>query len=252
LLSENIQATVLEESETGNENDNWYTPTVQAKKQDDDAILVEADETKPSPNEVVATDASSLKTAVAQNPTTAANAPAQKSKVTEVSDEYEDFENYEDSSLTLDAESYHVQDEDAVIHCRRYDVYICYDNYYRTPRVYLFGYDDTSSHHPLSPDRIMEDIIQDYINKTVTIEPHPHYAASTPTASIHPCQHANAMKRIIDEMMSQSAEEALAGNEKPAHPTVDQYLFIFLKFLQSVIPTIEYDYTIDVQIKGRG
>lgn len=30
-------------------------------------------------------------------------------------------------------------------------------------------------------------------------------------------------------------------------PTVDQYLFIFLKFIQSVIPTIEYDYTIDVQ-----
>lgn len=30
-------------------------------------------------------------------------------------------------------------------------------------------------------------------------------------------------------------------------PTVDQYLFIFLKFIQSVVPTIEYDYTIDVQ-----
>lgn len=32
------------------------------------------------------------------------------------------------------------------------------------------------------------------------------------------------------------------------HPEVDQYLFIFLKFLQSVIPTIEYDFTIDVQV----
>jgi ubiquitin-like-conjugating enzyme ATG3 len=30
-------------------------------------------------------------------------------------------------------------------------------------------------------------------------------------------------------------------------PTVEQYLFIFLKFIQSVVPTIEYDYTIDVQ-----
>lgn len=33
-------------------------------------------------------------------------------------------------------------------------------------------------------------------------------------------------------------------------PRVEQYLFIFLKFLQSVIPTIEYDYTIGVQFKG--
>ena len=33
-------------------------------------------------------------------------------------------------------------------------------------------------------------------------------------------------------------------------PSVEQYLFIFLKFLQSVIPTIEYDYTIGVQFKG--
>ena len=33
-------------------------------------------------------------------------------------------------------------------------------------------------------------------------------------------------------------------------PAVDQYLFIFLKFIQSVVPTIEYDYTIDVQARG--
>jgi hypothetical protein len=33
-------------------------------------------------------------------------------------------------------------------------------------------------------------------------------------------------------------------------PSVDQYLFIFLKFIQSVIPTIEYDYTVDVQVRG--
>jgi hypothetical protein len=31
---------------------------------------------------------------------------------------------------------------------------------------------------------------------------------------------------------------------------VDQYLFIFLKFIQSVVPTIEYDYTTDVQVRG--
>lgn len=30
-------------------------------------------------------------------------------------------------------------------------------------------------------------------------------------------------------------------------PSVEQYLFVFLKFIQSVVPTIEYDYTVDVQ-----
>lgn len=34
-----------------------------------------------------------------------------------------------------------------------------------------------------------------------------------------------------------------AGNT----PSVDQYFFIFLKFIQSVVPTIEYDYTSDVR-----
>lgn len=33
-------------------------------------------------------------------------------------------------------------------------------------------------------------------------------------------------------------------------PSVDQYLFIFLKFIQSVVPTIEYDFTTDVQVRG--
>lgn len=32
-------------------------------------------------------------------------------------------------------------------------------------------------------------------------------------------------------------------------PTVEQYLFFFLKFIQSMVPTIEYDYTVDVQAR---
>lgn len=253
-----MQATVVEASETGDENENWYTPSFQLKKNhDDDAIFIDENDAKPTSED--------------SQPTT--KIPSSKAQISQQDalNEYEDIENYEDTSLALDAESTintPGENEDGIIHCRRYDVYICYDNYYRTPRVYLFGYDDTSAHHPLSPDRIMEDIIQDYINKTVTIEPHPHYATSTPTASIHPCQHANAMKRIIDEMVILSLEEKKTHevdheSKKPTKVgevqgtgapvvTVNQYLFIFLKFLQSVIPTIEYDYTIDVQVKGRG
>ncbi|RYH29792.1 hypothetical protein EON65_07395 [archaeon] len=57
-------------------------------------------------------------------------------------------------------------------------------------------------------------------------------------ASIHPCQHAPAMLTIIKALQE-------AGNT----PTVEQYFFIFLKFIQSVVPTIEYDYTTDVQAR---
>lgn len=59
------------------------------------------------------------------------------------------------------------------------------------------------------------------------------------SASIHPCRHGPAMLRIIEALN-------LAGSV----PVVDSYLFIFLKFIQSVIPTIEYDYTMDVRVRG--
>ena len=124
---------------------------------------------------------------------------------------------------------------DGVVSARRYDVSITYDNYYRTPRVYLFGYDEGGS--PLSPERIFDDIMQDYANRTVTIETHPHTGRAQ--ASIHPCQHGAAMKRVIEAL-----------NESHCVPSVDQYLFIFLKFLQSVIPTIEYDYTVGANFGG--
>lgn len=38
-----------------------------------------------------------------------------------------------------------------------------YDKYYRTPRVYLFGYDE--HRQPLTTDQIMEDISADHANK---------------------------------------------------------------------------------------
>jgi Autophagocytosis associated protein, active-site domain len=58
-------------------------------------------------------------------------------------------------------------------------------------------------------------------------------------ASIHPCQHGPAMLRIIEAL-----------NECGNVPVVDSYLFIFLKFIQSVVPTIEYDHTMDVRVRG--
>lgn len=43
---------------------------------------------------------------------------------------------------------------------------IVYDKYYRTPRVYLFGYDE--HRQPLTPEQIMQDISADHANKVST------------------------------------------------------------------------------------
>lgn len=45
------------------------------------------------------------------------------------------------------------------------------------------------------------------------------------------------MKKMTDLMIENGKE-----------PTVDMYLFIFLKFLSSVIPTIQYDFTEDIEL----
>ena len=36
-------------------------------------------------------------------------------------------------------------DDNAVMKSRKYDLSISYDNYYRTPRIWLFGYDENGS-----------------------------------------------------------------------------------------------------------
>jgi ubiquitin-like-conjugating enzyme ATG3 len=127
---------------------------------------------------------------------------------------------------------------DAILYTRTYDLSITYDKYYQTPRVWLFGYDEKS--RPLSADEMFEDIMQDYANRTVTMEPHPH-RQSLVHASVHPCQHGAVMKRIVANMRDQAGDASEIRS--------DQYLFLFLKFIQSVIPTIDYDHTIEVNAK---
>uniref|UniRef100_A0A3Q3JRS7 Ubiquitin-like-conjugating enzyme ATG3 n=1 Tax=Monopterus albus TaxID=43700 RepID=A0A3Q3JRS7_MONAL len=119
--------------------------------------------------------------------------------------------------------------EDAILQTRTYDLYITYDKYYQTPRLWLFGYDE--NRQPLTVDQMYEDISQDHVKKTVTIENHPHLPPPA-MCSVHPCRHAEVMKKIIETV-------AEGGGELGVH----MYLLIFLKFVQAVIPTIEYDYT---------
>jgi ubiquitin-like-conjugating enzyme ATG3 len=280
--------------------EDWCAPdVVEPSTGDDDAVLIDASD--------LGDELGGLKLSGDAVPEAVTSSLSRK-------DEYEDME---DDSLALD-ESTAVPSatispssssakipSDSVLHSRRYDVSITYDNYYRTPRVWLFGYDENGT--VLKPEAIFDDIMTDYARKTVTIDPHPHlsrphgtvlYCACTvccrtlsapfffvvslidphhpplltlpshrspltfhsspptpfshtlsppspltlppplPPASIHPCQHGPAMLRIIEALHE-------CGNV----PVVDSYLFIFLKFIQSVVPTIEYDHTMDVKVR---
>ncbi|XP_059163057.1 ubiquitin-like-conjugating enzyme ATG3 [Physella acuta] len=116
-----------------------------------------------------------------------------------------------------------------IIQTRTYDLNITYDKYYQTPRLWLFGYDENRK--PLTVDQMYDDFSQDHAKKTVTMEAHPNLPGP-PMASVHPCRHADVMKKIIQTV-------AEGGGELGVH----MYLMIFLKFVQAVIPTIEYDYT---------
>lgn len=148
----------------------------------------------------------------------------------------------EDDGATLSATGYLVasepDDDDGILYTRTYDLSITYDKYYQTPRMWLFGYDEKSA--PLSAEAMFEDIMQDYANRTVTMEPHPHRPGVI-HASIHPCQHGAVMKRIIANLKEPGQEHSEIRS--------DQYLFLFLKFIQSVVPTIDYDHTIEVAAK---
>eukprot|EP00727_Mastigamoeba_balamuthi_P003021 m51a1_g12716 hypothetical protein (315) ;mRNA; f:1486-2912 len=130
------------------------------------------------------------------------------------------------------AEDAQGQQDDAIARTRTYDISITYDYFYRTPKVWLIGYDENGK--PLTPQMVFQDISADHANKTVTFEAHPHLGV--PQAFIHPCRHAAVMKKIIQRHLD-------AG--KP--PRVDQYLILFIKFISSVIPTIEYDYTMEIE-----
>ncbi|CAM9501956.1 unnamed protein product, partial [Phaeothamnion confervicola] len=161
-------------------------------------------------------------------------------KVVRTGDAYLDLDTFvQDNVLEPDQATLHhtaaymtaEEPEDVIVRTRSYDLSITYDKYYQTPRIWLLGYDELQQ--GLNGEQMFEDVMQDYARQTVTIEPHPHL--ETYHASVHPCRHAAVMKRIV-ENLTRGGKEA----------RVDQYLFIFLKFVQSVIPTVNYDHTMDV------
>ncbi|TDL26015.1 hypothetical protein BD410DRAFT_784028 [Rickenella mellea] len=156
-----------------------------------------------------------------------------------------------------------------LLQVRTYDVMITYDKYYQTPRIWLLGYDENGS--PLTPPQVFQDISADHAFKTVTIEAFPH-SKSLQAASVHPCKHASVMKKVIERMNAGVVEEQRrlsggsatptkegkkwpfrksSGNKEEKTPNdddvegmrVDFYLVVFLKFIASIVPTIEVDST---------
>lgn len=159
---------------------------------------------------------------------------------------------------------------------------------------------------------MMEDIVGDYADKTVTLEDFPFFEHGIKMASVHPCKHAPVMKALLDradaalkirlgKMRKAAATTTTTkdpGAEKPRHVDtgmeglmddlnsiklredrgfkngvaaaggaggdewevldeggaaeeevairVDQYLVVFLKFMASVTPGIEHDFTMGV------
>jgi ubiquitin-like-conjugating enzyme ATG3 len=163
-----------------------------------------------------------------------------------VAEEYADMADFEDDNVLEDADAAQTpaEDQDNVLHVRTYDLSITYDKYYQTPRVWMVG--ASANHQPLTADEMMEDVMKDYRHKTVTLEHHPH--TSGIHASVHPCQHGKVMKRIVHNLMA--AAHAADGGQAE-EPTVELYLFIFLKFVSSIIPTINYDFTMGVEASTR-
>jgi len=142
-----------------------------------------------------------------------------------------DMEDVEEEDAILVAAPKKEKNNEDLLRTRTYDVSITWDLYYQTPRVWLNGYDEQKN--SLAPKSVYEDISADHAKKTVTIDPHPHTNVSS--ASVHPCKHASVMKKLV-KMITSGEEE----NEKLS---VERYLVVFLKFMQSAMPTIEYDFT---------
>jgi len=192
----------------------------------------------------------------------------------EIPDMEEDLGEAEDAATAAPATTaVTVAARDNLLQVRTYDVMITYDKYYQTPKIWLLGYDE--NRNPLTGPQILQDVSAEHAHKTVTIEPFPH-STSLRVASVHPCKHADVMKKVIERMnntvvvkspsspsgsgkrrwlarkftgedkekdkksasTSADTEEAEEGGMR-----VDFYLMVFLKFIASIVPTIEVDST---------
>lgn len=168
----------------------------------------------------------------------------------------------EDIDEMLEGMEEHDDEEDLVAiapnNKRYYDLYITYSTSYRVPKIYLVGFNSDGS--PLTPEQMFEDISPDYRTKTATIEKLPFFHTSVTSVLIHPCKHANVMRVLMEKVTL--VKQRLRREQDPRNKDkeddwedlqhdvddglrVDQYLVVFLKFITSVTPGIEHDYTME-------
>jgi len=155
-------------------------------------------------------------------------------KVNKAESKIEESNVREESKIENTFEQIDSKDKDPL---RKYHLTITYDFYYLTPRMWMVGYD--SEGNLLTEKEMYEDIMDEYANKTVTYEYHPHLGMNQ--LSIHPCKHADVMKHLID-----------VASDNGIKVEVHHAMFIFLKFISSVVPTMEYDFTVDFEFGVAG
>ena len=136
----------------------------------------------------------------------------------------DDFEIVDDEDVKKEGEA-------GVVKTREYEVTVTYDFYYCVPRMWLFGYNEKGI--PLTDEEMKEDIMPEYRNKTCTIEPQTFTGIRN--ISVHPCRHSLLLKKMIKDFQN-------SGKKLE----VEQSILLFLKFLQSVVPTVQYDFTMDI------
>jgi ubiquitin-like-conjugating enzyme ATG3 len=150
---------------------------------------------------------------------------AKKSNKNDSFDNVDELDNFD--TLNDDEDTNVVNRTEHCIATRKYDIYITYDTFYSTPRVWLYGYDENDC--PLEGAEWQKDFSKEHVNKTVTYERHSHEHFSC--ATIHPCKHAQTMLKLYNKSLS-----------------VKLYMIIFIKFIQTMIPNIECDFTSSVRL----
>jgi ubiquitin-like-conjugating enzyme ATG3 len=120
---------------------------------------------------------------------------------------------------------------DGISKTNTYTINITYDNYHRTPRIWLYGFNKKG--FPLRHEDIYKDLSADHLGTTVTMEFHPYLEMMH--VSVHPCRHARAMMKLMRDDV---------GRGKLIESC--KYLIYFLKFTSCIMPNMDFDHTSEI------
>ncbi|KAF8800163.1 putative E2-like enzyme [Phlegmacium glaucopus] len=169
-----------------------------------------------------------------------------------------------------------------LLQVRTYDVMITYDKYYQTPRVWLIGYDENgtpltppqifqdisadhahktvtiepfihstslqaASVHPCKHASVMKKVIE-RMNNSVVVEQLAQRKGPSGPSSLSKDGKDTKKKWPFGRKVSGSGKDTVsptanAEDEEVEGMRVDFYLVVFLKFIASIVPTIEVDST---------